>query len=119
MSNENLSEKDKIILQGRIYPAIQSCVNNRYKIILAIFAYYSFIFSSENFFEKSQNSNINLFASIIFTFFVGHNLVNYWSNQKEQMKIETKAKNKCKCPLVEIAFSIVTLLLIWLAYSYL
>ena len=121
MNNDELSQKDKVILKGRIYPAIQACVSNRYKIVLGIFAYYSFIFTSEKFFEKSGCYNVNLLVSIIFTFFVLHNLWNYWRNAKEQKKIEDNIemnwKNYKNWPEMEIGFAFVTVVLIWGGYS--
>jgi hypothetical protein len=118
MSNHDLPERNKTILNGRVYPAIRACVNNRYKIVLGIFAYYSFIFTSDKFFEIHKTSNINLFVSIIFSIFVIHNLVNYWWNKKDQVKIENKGESKRKWPWLEILFSIATLFLIWGAYGY-
>ena len=45
MSDKHELENNRFILEGRIYPAIRACVNNRYRIILAFFAYYSFIYT--------------------------------------------------------------------------
>jgi len=58
MCNDELTQKDKVILDGRVYPAIQACVSNRYKIVLGIFAYYSFIFTSENFYKKFECEDV-------------------------------------------------------------
>ena len=122
MCNGELTQKDKVILNGRVYPAIQACVSNRYKIVLGIFAYYSFIFTSENFYKKFECSNINFYVSIIFTLFIFHNLVNYWLNNKEELEIETKREIKWtdfkKWPRMEIGFAIVTLVLIWGGYFF-
>jgi len=115
MSNDELSQKDKTILNGRIYPAIQCCVNNRYKIVLGIFAYYSFIFTSDKLFEKAKTSNINLYASFLFTFFIFHNLVNYWNNNNDECKLEQR---KCEFPTMEILFFIAAFILIWGAFGY-
>ena len=70
MSFWKLSERDKFILNGRIYPAIRSCVNNRYKIILAFFAYHSFIYSSDNFCEIANKTGVKWGASILFGVFI-------------------------------------------------
>jgi len=122
MCNDELTQKDKVILDGRVYPAIQACVSNRYKIVLGIFAYYSFISTSENFYEKLKCTNINLYVSFIFTFFVLHNLVNYWLNNRDELKIETKSEIKWtdlkKWPWMEIGFVIVASLLIWGGYFF-
>ena len=111
-----LSATETMILTGRIYPAIQSCVRNRYYIILGIFAYYGFILTADKFWSKISHQNldavtINLFVSIIFTFFVFHNLINYWSNGEEEYKLEGK-KDKI-FPDMELLFSITALSLIW------
>jgi hypothetical protein len=117
MSNDEL-QKNKFILQGRIYPAIQACVNNRYKIILGVFAYYSFIFTSEKFRSQVDIAGVNLLVSIIFSVFVGHNLVNYWMNAWEQCKIENDGRLTWKdWPIMEILFSAFTLVLIWGAHT--
>jgi len=42
---EKLSDRNKTILNGAIYPAIHSCVSNRYRIVVAIALFYSVIFS--------------------------------------------------------------------------
>jgi hypothetical protein len=114
-----MDEKDKIILTGRIYPAIQSCVRNRYLIVLGIFAYYSFVFTSERFDNLCENQRfkINVLVSLIFSFFVAHNLANYWLNQKDEVKIERgetyEWKDFKKYPCMEIVFSLIVLCLIW------
>jgi len=122
MNNDELTQKDKVILNGRVYPAIQACVNNRYKIVLGIFAYYSFIFTSKNFCKKFECSNINIYVSIIFTFFVIHNLVNYYLNNREEKKIETKSEIKWtdfkKWPWMEMLFAVAACFLIWGGYFF-
>ena len=94
MCNQNLRDINKTKLEGRIYPAIQSCVNNRYKIILGIFAYYGFILLQSG---KPWFLNIgcwihflNLVVSVIFTIFLIHNTANYLANASEQKEIEDK-----------------------------
>lgn len=111
MNNDNLSEKDKVILQGRIYPAIQSCVQNRYYLLLGIFAYYSFIFTSPEFQKKiNANPEVSCLISLIFTVFIVHNLMNYWLNSIEQKE---KEGDKRDSPTMEISFFSITFLLIW------
>ncbi|MDH4239810.1 MAG: hypothetical protein OEW48_09625 [Phycisphaerae bacterium] len=138
MYNQSLSNIDKTKLEGRIYPAIQSCVGNRYKIILGIFAYYGFMLLQS---DKSWFLNIgcrihvlNLAASFIFTLFVIHNTANYFANASEQKEIEftcgenekLQGKDHCyklgrfiqdKVP-IEICSFIVILILIWLAFIF-
>jgi hypothetical protein len=113
MCNDNTFEKNKMILQGRIYPAIQECVNNRYKIVLGIFAYYSFIFSSGQFPEGWKALIVNFIVSLIFTGFIIHNLVNYCWNNNEECNLEGR---KCKCPTMEIFFFALAFVLIWGAF---
>jgi len=119
MSNENLSDKNKMILTGRIYPAIQSCVNNRYKIVLGIFAYYGFIFTSK---LSTITCKVNFFTSIIFTLFAGHNLWNYWANARDQKKYENGGQLDVKLlevrPDAEIIFAIIVFSLIWGGHIY-
>lgn len=117
MSDKELSEKNKFILQGRIYPAIQSCVNNRYKIILGIFIYYGFILSNDKIFQTFKNHpNFNFISSIIFTAFVIHNFFNYHFNSKDRVKHEGVKENCFYMNLMELIFGVVALILIWVAY---
>ena len=90
MANDNIS--NEIILTGRIYPAIQSCVNNRYKIILAFFAYHSFIYSSDNCCEIANKTGVKWGASILFGVFIILNTANYLLNTCDQIKRETGKK---------------------------
>ena len=113
MCNDELTQKDKVILNGRVYPAIQACVSNRYKIVLGIFAYYSFIYTSENFYTRLKCCDVNLYVSTIFALFVLHNLVNYWCNNNTECELE---KRKRKWPWMEIFFAIFTWILIAAGY---
>lgn len=118
MNSEELSDKQKFILQGRIYPAIQSCVNNRYKIILGIFIYYGFILSNDNIFQTFKNHPyFNLIPSIIFTGFIVHNFLNYDFNSEDRIKHEGVEENFFYMNLMELIFSGVALFLIWIAYT--
>jgi len=121
MNNEKLFEKNKLILQGRIYPAIQFCVSNRYRIIIGIFAYYSFIFNTDIFRQAVQRSFgvINYLISGFFLFFVIHNRINYRLNCEEQTKLEEEIGYKVavekisKHPLLlENLFTIISVILI-------
>lgn len=112
-----MTDQDKFILQGRIYPAIQSCVNNRYKIILGIFIYYGFILSNGNIFQTFKNHpNFNLVSSIIFSIFIIHNSLNYHFNSKDRIEHEGGKENFVYMNLMEIIFGVVALTLIWVAY---
>ena len=109
MSND-LTESDKSILTGRIYPAIQSCVGNRYKIIVGYFAIIGFVLFDSTKLQLFLRSGGAVLTAIIFTLFVLHNTVNYWSNAKEQWRREQLEK---RVPLVELLSSIVMIVLIW------
>lgn len=65
MSEENkkISESEKTILTGRIYPAIQSCVNNRYKIIVGYFAVIGFILSARRLSENAWIKDDQFFVN--------------------------------------------------------
>ena len=115
MGTKELSERDKFILKEKIYPAIQSCVNNRYKIILGIFVYYGFILSNERIYGAFKiHRHFNLISSAIFSVFIIHNFFNYWLNGKEEIKLEEGEENFW--PSMELFFGITTLILIWASY---
>lgn len=121
MSNNNLSNKD--ILVGRIYPAIKSCVNNRYKIIVAFFAYYSFVFSDEDFQLIARKPNVSEVVSILFSALIILNSINYMFNAYEQIKLEKKDEGWSKfwsmlwALKIEIPFAIVSVYMVYYAHS--
>ncbi len=115
MSKE-LSNKDQTILQGRIYPAIQACVNNRYKIILGLFVYYGFVLNTKVVLESPIRNGISWIVSGIFTALIFHNLHNYWSNLRER---ETYEHEKNTLPTPEFIFTGIALFLIWGAHFFL
>jgi hypothetical protein len=88
-NHDDVFEQAKLKLEGRIYPAIQSCVSNRYRILLGVFAFYSFIASTELYGKIHDNRPwILIGASIIFIAFIVHNMFNYWKNAQEQYAAE-------------------------------
>jgi uncharacterized membrane protein len=112
-----MTDEDKFILRERIYPAIQSCVSNRYKIILGIFIYYGFILSNERIYQAYKtHPYFNLIPSIIFTIFIVHNFLNYHSNSKDRVKHEGGKETFFYMNLMEIIFGGATLILIWIGY---
>ena len=115
MNNDRLSELDKLTLKDAIFPALLSCVNNRYRIVLGVFLYYAFILNSLKLFEPTMKKEVNLISSVIFTFFVLHNALNYWMNSRDREDIE---RGGHKCPWIEIIFSIGILLIIWIAHFF-
>ena len=117
MSND-LNELDKLKLTGRIYPAIKSCVDNRYKIVIGFFAYYTFVLNSTNINAIKNNfTAIQLIMSIIFTLFIFHNYYNYASNADEIEKIEKLGKHWFKRSILEFIFGIIMVIIIWLAFA--
>ena len=86
---------NEIVLRGRIYPAIQSCVQNRYLILVAVFTYYAFIVNSVDFrgLDLTIKFIVNLIVSIIFVGAVWHNLLNYVYNNIEERKLEGRKKS--------------------------
>ena len=119
----DITGKDK--LEHRIYPAIRSCISNRYKIVAGIFSLYAFIASSLNTNKEIINQKVSYFAAWIFTFFVIHNASNYCFIAWEQYDLEGSPDNK-KSPCqriwhlfrVEGLFSIAILAIIWVGYYY-
>ncbi len=87
MKNESSYNDNHIVLQGRIYPAIQRCVGNRYYILIGIFGYYGFILNT-----NLITRPIHTYVSIIFTLIVSHNIINYCLNAVEQRQLESKLK---------------------------
>jgi hypothetical protein len=84
----NISETNKFILQNRIYPAIKSCVNNRYKIIIGIISYYSFIFQFKD--KISYLIVIKILLSTLFYLLVLLNSINYYTNYANQIELENE-----------------------------
>ncbi len=108
-------------LKGRIYPAIQSCVGNRYKILISFFAFYSFIMTSEISSIRNNFDNIQKYASILFILLSGLNFYNYWRNAKEQWGIENNGKKYgwrewYNCIDVELFFFLIMVSLVFLFY---
>lgn len=114
---KEMTDSEKTILTGRIYPAIQSCVSNRYKIIVGYFAIVGFLLTiNKETLKKFIDFNGAAFLAGVFTIFVIHNSVNYWGNAKEERELEKKDK---KFPLVDVLSSIVITILIWGGYLFL
>ena len=114
--SKDLSETEKTILTGRIYPVIQNCISNRYKIIVGYFAVIGFMLAAGDKLKEYVDSGAVVFVAIIFTLFVVHNSVNHWRNIKEQQKLEG---SEDKAPLVDILYSVVMFILIWGGYCFL
>ena len=81
-------EQAKLKLEGRIYPAIKSCVSNRYRILLGVFAFYSFIATTDLYKGIKEKPWILIGVSAIFTAFILHNVLNYRKNAQEQYAAE-------------------------------
>ncbi|MDI6728747.1 MAG: hypothetical protein QMD44_07495 [Thermodesulfovibrionales bacterium] len=116
-----MTAKEK--LEGRIYPAIKSCVGNRYKIITGIFSVYAFVKSSLN--TNIITEKVSLYAAWVFTFFVVHNSANYFFNAWEQYGLEETEGNEISTGKriwyfmrAEGFFLIAMLLIIWMGYFF-
>jgi len=116
-----MTAKEK--LEGRIYPAIKSCVGNRYKIVTGIFSVYAFIKSSLN--TNIITGQVLPYVAWVFTFFTIHNSFNYFFNAWEQYNLEETEGNKINIHKriwylvrAEGFFSIAMLLIIWLGYYF-
>ena len=112
MSKE-ITDLEKTILTGRIYPAIQSCVGNRYKIIIGYFAIVGFLLVNDEVLKRFVEYKAAALLAAVFTVFAIFNLVNYWFNAKDQWKLEGIKK---KLPLVEFLSTVVMVALIWGGY---
>ena len=107
--SKDISENEKIILTGRIYPAIQSCVANRYKIIVGYFALVGYLLINEKVLQKFYKNYAVSLLACVFAAFILVNFLNYWLNAIQQWKIEGINK---KFPLIEGLSSCVMLLLV-------
>ena len=121
---DELSNLDQLKLTGRIYPAIKSCVNNRYKIMLALFVYYNFAFSSDVILKIRSGIPLDSVMSVILIIFIIQNLTNYYFNANEQIKIERNIDkvgiwDTIKASKIEIFFDITAILSIMLAFQFL
>jgi hypothetical protein len=121
MCSANTSEDDhlkKDILKGRIWPAIKCCVNNRYRIVISIFAFYSFMMTSTIQSIKDNFDDIKFYASIMFTLLTALNSYNYIQNSRDQSKLEKDNPKDtfctfCKRNDVELAFFTIMMFLVW------
>jgi hypothetical protein len=115
-----ISDKDKFILQGRIYPILNTCINNRYKIILGIFAFYAFILNSNVGTIQKNLEEIKLYGSIMFTLFIAFNSLNYFFNEIDKLNRE-KIKKDCWLwrNKMELIFAIISIAIVWLANYFL
>jgi len=117
----DVTDEDKRgVLAGRIYPAIRSCIGNRYRILAGLFAYYAFILSDAQRAKSIGSTQLTQAVSLLFAFFIVHNWWNYYSMAKEQWKFEegdivSLFRAVIRSP-VETMFAIVALLAVWIAY---
>lgn len=111
---KEISDRSKIILTGRIYPAIQSCVSNRYKILVGYFAVVGFLLVEKEKLKELAHPGPLVLLAVIFTLFVVHNFCNYLLNANEQRELEGQKKGSHLS--VEISSSTIMLALIWIGY---
>lgn len=110
-----ISDSDKTILTGRVYPAIQNCANNRYKIIVGYFAVIGYVIFSSERLHIFVDSGAALGVAIIFTSFVIHNSINYWIHAAVQWEREKPHIERVgfQVPIIEVASSLIMLGMIW------
>jgi hypothetical protein len=88
-AKEIISDSARLKLEGRIYPAIKSCVRNRYLIISGYLAYAGFLVSNPAIKQRIYGNLLReIFVPLVFLAFVIHNLFNYSSNNNEQAILE-------------------------------
>ena len=118
--DKTFSEKAKFLLNGRIYPAIKSCVDNRYKIAVSYFAFYAFILNAKIDFITNNKFAISLLGSVLFSLFVLHNFINYAMNAHEESILEDRnyLGKWYKSSVLEILFSSLMLIVIWLTFCF-
>jgi len=118
--NQENQIKNEIILTGRIYPAIQNCVHNRYKIIAGYIAIIGFIVVADGILDAIGNARALWILPTAFSVFVVLNSCNYYYNTRDQIELEDISGNSVlfEC-WIDIAFSIVMLVFIWLLYYFL
>lgn len=111
MGNNKIDSKT--ILTGRIYPALQSCVRNRYLLIIGIFSFYSFILTSETPTIRDNQNQIQWFGTIALFSLIVLNSANYFYNSIEAYKIEEDrdsidCKTKISKNKIELCFIILS-----------
>ena len=121
MSDIEITQVDEIKLNGRIYHAIKACVNNRYRVLAGVVAYYSFIYTSKDFKTIIETREwASIFISFAFALFTIINSYNYIKNTIEQRAIEKGIKRKkveaIKECHVELFFSVVMIAFIIIAH---
>ncbi len=110
----------RIKLEGRIYPAIKSCVRNRYLIVSGYLAYAALLVSHPDIKELIYCGSMWKACAIpaVFTAFVIHNFLNYVMVAEEQLILENNAFRR---PFdeagMEIVSAIASALIIWFGYS--
>lgn len=114
-------------LTGRVYPAILSCMNNRYKIISGILIYYAFLISNPNTSAALlEDRFIGAIIPLFLFLFSLHNYTNYRANAIEQYKFEKEEwkyselspRQKFDILDMEIYTLILTITLLYSGYLY-
>ncbi len=94
----------KLMLKDRIYPAVKTCVNNRYRLYVGIFVYYGFVLNLIFGLGKQLPLRLHFVVTCGFVLFASHNLVNYWTNANEQLKYERPESGFFKSLSMELIF---------------
>jgi hypothetical protein len=83
-----ISDSARLKLEGRIYPAIKSCVRNRYLIVSGFFGYSGLLVSRPDIRTPIYDNHFGMVVPIVFASFMIHNAINYIKNGCDQVKIE-------------------------------
>ena len=101
LNEKKISDDNKIILEGRIYPAIQACVRIRYLILGGLLGYFSFFFTNSEFRTMiSTNGWLLWIITIGFISLILLNSYNYFKNAKEQKEKEEIRDDVTCCEVI-------------------
>jgi hypothetical protein len=85
-----MTQNEKMILQGRIYPALQSCVHYRYLILAGYMVSWGFFYKNIKAIELLGAEIFTSLWIILWTAIAFHNLKNYYDNAKEGCLLERR-----------------------------
>ena len=112
--SEKLSNRDEIVLTGRIYPAIQSCVSNRYKIVAGYFAVLAYLLWN----KTEVTGELMVLVTIFFALLVVHNAYNYYKNAKDQWELEGPREYTVKQAIFSLNIGASVIMLLLFLYGY-
>jgi hypothetical protein len=110
-----MTGNEKVVLQGRIYPAIQSCVSYRYLILTGNLISFVYVWKNPCLLDAFGSvCCIRMFFPLWVFFWsavLTHNLLNYWGNAKEECEMERRPFHGFRSCEMEWAFLIICVLL--------